>query len=1321
MAGAGRRWTKALAVAVLLLGAGRVGYPQSGQSASGSLAGRLTDLYSRPLEGVALVAHNQTTGAEAHTITTKNGAYRFSGLEPGEYTLKAESPHLGRGQVEGIVVDADHEARVQMAMKFEPLPPEPVLAAAHRVTLPALKTLDLEPTITPVSDVALATEPLRMLLLSGRRVSAEIPQTTTPVVDMTLETESLQTPARSVQTSVQQVTVASTPASAVVTGSQVSETRPGAPTADAGQAAAIAQAPPEPVPAATQESGPVSPAASTPMSADELQALPVNGRHWQDFVLDNAPTSTTQAGGAGEISLQGAGQQPTEIAVDGVGRTLAFGSTGSSGQGSTGWGALGQGGNGPAGMAQIGSGGHGFAVSEAAIRTVQTAAGSVETAADRAAGGRMNVETQRGTNDLHGQGFLFDRQNTWGARNPFTQWVKETVPATPTTVPVFTPEPYTPPDREMTWGIGVGSRIRRNKLFWFAALDGNQRNDPGISMVKHPYLLQPEPSNTCANPPCTETTGFFAQPSNDEMQVLSARLGLPSANPVVEGLTAYSTMLETLAKLLGPAPRTAQQWTSFGRLDWQASERNRFTLEGIGAWWNAPGGGLTRVAETNGSHSFGSSKASEEWLLGRWETFVTPNLLAVTQVSAGHAIQEAPPASPSSFEQSFLAGNAWGQLPQIVVDNRYGFTIGNPSRFGAGSYPDERLYHGQESLDWILGKLLVRAGLEMSHNTDATSFLRNQTGTYTYSKVENFISDALVFGKFGPTNALDPYNQHNCDQTGKAWRDSGGGLRGLGYLPCYSYYSQTMGPADWHFSTIDWAGYATAQWEASKRLVVSAGLRWERQQLPPPMAALNNPKLPQTGKMPSLGDNWGPRVSLAVGTGDKHWPLLRLGYGMYFGRTKNATLETALTQTGSLNGDLSFFMRPTDNLNAGGAPPFPYVLAGEPASVVKPGAVEFAPVFHNPEIHQAVAAVEVKLPSHVDVTASAMVSLGRRLPISIDTNLNPSTPTRTITYAVVDSSGAGPIKSPQITVPFYASWPTGGGTCSDYQPASTVLPGRPCPDYQQITQIMSRANSTYEAWMLRVARYGRRGLTLRAHYTYAHAMDWNPNESSQVAGNDVLDPADFGLEYGVSNLDIRHSAGGSAVYLAPWKLSGVAGKLGNGWMLSSIWQARGGKPYTMRTSGSLPKEFNTSGAAIVGLGPSMNGSGGDNRVYGLGSDGQHYNIGRNTYRYPGTWKVDMRLGRRFNLGHMRQLELLAESFNLFNHQNVTQLETTGYSIESGSTSSTLPTLNFLTGPVVEANGTIKNANSSAFGQPLNINATNFFRERQIQLGLRMRF
>jgi hypothetical protein len=278
------------------------------------------------------------------------------------------------------------------------------------------------------------------------------------------------------------------------------------------------------------------------------------------------------------------------------------------------------------------------------------------------------------------------------------------------------------------------------------------------------------------------------------------------------------------------------------------------------------------------------------------------------------------------------------------------------------------------------------------------------------------------------------------------------------------------------------------------------------------------------------------------------------------------------------------------------------------------------------------------------------------------------------------------------------------------------------PNYQQIDQFTSKANSTYEAGVLRVVRYGRRGLTLHAHYTYAHAMDWNPSESP-------LNPAalaanDFSQEYGTSDLDMRHSAAAFVIYEPPWKLRGKAGMAANGWMVSGIWQFRSGLPYTMRTSGSLAEEFTSGGSPIVGLGPGMNGSGGDNRVYGTGNNYQIYNIGRNTYRYPATWKADMRLEKKFDMGQMRQLELLAETFNLFNHQNVTELETTGYYIESGAPPSGLgaagapPTLNFLTGLKTDPKTGLA---TTAFGQPLNVNATDFYRERQFQLGLRMRF
>jgi hypothetical protein len=124
------------------------------------------------------------------------------------------------------------------------------------------------------------------------------------------------------------------------------------------------------------------------------------------------------------------------------------------------------------------------------------------------------------------------------------------------------------------------------------------------------------------------------------------------------------------------------------------------------------------------------------------------------------------------------------------------------------------------------------SGASYSLNSDRTTLMRNQAGTYYYSSVANFISDALVFQGNGLSGALDKFNQHNCDPVGKPWRDTNGVLRGLGYLPCYSYYSQTMGPNDWSLGTDDWAAYVTAQWQPSKLFVLSAGLRWDLENLP---------------------------------------------------------------------------------------------------------------------------------------------------------------------------------------------------------------------------------------------------------------------------------------------------------------------------------------------------------------------------------------------------------------------------------------------------------------------------------------------------------
>jgi hypothetical protein len=1260
-----------LALLLLAMPAGVLSLAQNVPVGSGSIDGKLTDLYSKPLAGARVVLRSVSTGAEFEVVTGRNGAYRLAGLAPGAYVLEARTAsrdgHLSAGRSSGIVVMPGHAARVQTAIAVD---------GQTTAAWQAARTIWLgEPTIAaaPV-EAAAAQKPAGSL-----QVNPDVASVKALPGNVPLARGSTAAPSGSVSETAEVTLVEAAPLTTVPTPSR---DRPDpVATALRGTGMGLGQTawaslragmqmqgpPPRRAEEALSRPEPAASALTTTLTDEELQMLPLSGRGFDAVAMDAPPEAAPVDGEDPKRTGMGARGGGS---IDGVDTRMTFEGR-SAGRRTT------------AALLAPGAG-------EATASTMRMG----EPGGEMAEG--WGVETHSGdygnSGRLHGRAFFYDRSGLLDARNPFTQWTKETAQATAGAVPVFTSFPWSPSDRRTRWSLGLGGPLQRNRLFWFASFENQLRDDPAVAAMKH-------------------ADNFFAQPTNDEMQVLSARLGLGSDDPVSEGLAAYSTMLETLAGLLGPTPRTSTENAAFVRVDWKATEQHHFTLEATGAHWDAPGGGLDRAAENYGSHSFGASRGSNNWLLGRWEAFLTPNLLAVTQGSLGRHILTRGAETPSAFEQT-LNVNPWGQLPQMAVDSGYGFTIGNPARFGSGSYPDERVYQGREDVEWLHGSFAVHSGFGLRYAQDSTSFVRNHTGTYHYARVENFISDALVFAQFGLPTLYSASDEHNCDERGKAWNDTDGQLHGLGYLPCYSYYTQTLGPTEWHLETTDLDSFTTAQWKPRKSLLMSAGLRWELQKMPPPIALVNNPGLPLAGTVPSLGNEWAPHVGMAWGTHESHWPMLRLGYGMVYSRTPNSVLETALTQTGSLNGDSTLFIRPADGLDhdsgRSDAPIFPDVPVGNPGhhrpdlmleptwrqlsgSSVKPGAVEVAQTFRNGEVHQGVATLEEELPGRTLVSVSALATLGRRLPITVDTNFDPALNPGTITYDVVDTTGKGPIKAPQITVPFFASWPTDG-----------VIGGRLNPNYQQITQMMSRANSTYEAAMLRVSRAGRRGLSFNARYTYAHAMDWNPDEGALRERASVLDPLDFQQEYGTSNLDLRHSASGYVTWQSPWKLSGAAAPLANGWMVSGMGQYHSGLPYTMRTEGSLAEEFG-SGGLVVALGPGMNGYGGANRVYG---------VGRNTYRYPATWKADMRVGKRFALGHERELELLAQSFNLFNHQNVTELETVGYYVDAGSTSKSLPRLNFLTG---------LKTGQTEFGQPLNVNATDSYRERQFEFGIGFRF
>ena len=681
-------WLRIFLVAALALLAG-VARPVSAQSPSasdpapGSLYGTLTNLHSAPLAGVSIVLRNQATGSLMRNSTGRNGLFYFTGLEPGVYSIEAQSAELGRGTLQDIQISAGHQSRVQAAMDL--LPPsnsEPVLAlhftpplipidlvpesavlAATLVTAPLFEqpfrdSYSLEP-LPPTEPVALAAEvaPRPFESFAPPALSLPTPSPSPLIQAAASKSEPQALPPSQTQAAPQPAARNSETQLAALGSSALPNPLPNASAASAGSAVPAAasavllsavqqaqQAPKAFTPApAIQSADPASTALTTTVSSAQLESLPVSGRRWQEFVLDT-PAASAQSGSSQPV-LSGSAQNAPTTSIDGMSTQLAFGAAAGSPP-SASHDASGESGNEQSVTPQGWNSGRNLSVSQAAIRQVETVAGDVETGEPNSGGGLVSVETRSGEEGYHGQAFLFDRQNTWGARNPFTQWVQNTGTATN---PVFAAVSYTPPDHEEISGLGLGSRIRSNLpglrggLFWFAALDRYNRNDPGVATVQNPsnFFSALEPTS-----PAIQLLG--AQLGESSTQAWSDYLGIPRAGLAPMGL-------EQLNSLLGPAARSSSRWVGFARLDWTAGERQHFTLEGTGSRSNSPGGGMSGVSETYGSHSFGSSEAAQQSIMLRWQSYLTANLLAVTQASFARSILSAQPGAPSAIEQQWLA------------------------------------------------------------------------------------------------------------------------------------------------------------------------------------------------------------------------------------------------------------------------------------------------------------------------------------------------------------------------------------------------------------------------------------------------------------------------------------------------------------------------------------------------------------------------------------------------------------------------------------------------------------------------------------------
>jgi outer membrane receptor protein involved in Fe transport len=851
-----------------------------------------------------------------------------------------------------------------------------------------------------------------------------------------------------------------------------------------------------------------------------------------------------------------------------------------------------------------------YSISQSAVREFQVNTSNYSAEYGRAAGGAVNTVTKSGTNEFHGSLFYYIRDNRLGARNPgsFRNVIENGVP---------TRVGLKAHDRRQQFGGAIGGPIAKDKLFFFFSYDQQKRNFPGVADFASASFLD----LSTANRATIRSNIISAFPAGTTNATLDA---------------AIDNVRAGLLSLTGEVPRSQDQLILLPKIDWQINSSNTATFTYNRFRSQSPSGVESPAVVQQGVNSFGDNDVDVDTFIARLNSTLTPTVLNEFRFQWGREFDRAFQTDLTPFENSLAAKAtllpSTGRLPQVdLARSSVGIRFGQRQFLDRRKFPDERRLQFADTLTMVRGSHTLKFGLDINRTKDNVDNLFNGPGAYSYSSLINFISDVL-----------DPADKR------------------------YTNFTQAFGLSAFSFQTTDYNFFVQDDIRVSPRLTVNLGLRYEYQKLPGvqfPNTLANSAAVgfgpEQTTSFPSDKNNFGPRIGFAYDiTGDGKTSV-RGGYGIYYGRIINSTISNALTNTGSPQGSTSLFFTPTTP----GSPTFPNGVAAPAAGGGGGDIVALSTNMANPQIHQADLIFEREIARNTVVSASLLVSLGRRLPRFVDRNL--SFPTTTRTFTIV----GGDLNGQTFTTPVF-------------------LGTRPDTRFGRITEIQSGVKSEYQALVLQANRRLTKGLQFQTSYTLSKATDSGQSSVTFTTGNNVLNPFDIAQEGGRSNLDVPHRFVASAVWSPDFfgddGDSRVGRALFGGFTIAPIVQIQSGRTVTPFVSGNLAG--GTPGGGIIGAGGSA----------------RPFFLERNTFRQPKTAVVDLRLSRRFRFGETMNLEVLAEAFNLFNRSNVTGVADRLYSV--GGTA-TAPTLTF----------------DPTFLTPTDLSNATFLRERQIQLAVRFHF
>ncbi|MGB6975442.1 MAG: TonB-dependent receptor [Terracidiphilus sp.] len=888
----------------------------------------------------------------------------------------------------------------------------------------------------------------------------------------------------------------------------------------------------------------------------------------------------------------------------------------------------------------------GYSTIKDAVQEFQVNTSNYSVEYGRSAGGIVNSVTKSGTNHLHGDAYYFDRDSAWSAQNYYVQH------PVPNGSGGYTSVSFKPTDLRRQMGFTVGGPILKDKLFFFLAADRFYHDFPAAATI----------TGTSANANYYATSGSFY---NTQISRIVSDTGLSST----DAATTYASGIAGLTSMLGVAPRTGDQAIYFPKLDWQINQKNHLAVEANQMRWTSPAGIQTSPAVAYGKESFGNDYVRDNWIVGKLDTFFTPALSNEVRYMYGRDFEFEFNQVPTSYEESNLVNtpsdyvNPLGLPPNVYLSGFFQF--GTPQFLNRAALPDERRWQLADTVAWVHGNHTFKFGEDVLHTDDFISNLYNQYGGYTYSLSVSGTSVALA------DMISDLYLSQNPTE---------------GYIAQhYTYFNQGAGPAGLDMTTMDYALFAQDEWKVSPRLSLTMGLRWEYEKYPDQQ--LPNAAIPQTLTLPDYKANIGPRIGFAYDISGHGTTILRGGYGMFFARAINSTLYQALISSGSAGGQTN----PSLNPGSTCAPVFPQIVDASNYASCLGGSSGNATAYYLdsnfkvPEIHQADLTLEQQLGQKDVFSVSWLGSWGRRLPDFVDTNLPTPTP---VTFTVNDPNGLGPLANGASISTNAFFYVTGNSN------------HRPNPNFSTITDIFSGVTSNYEALVAQFNHRLSHSVSFTMNYTWSHALDYGENNTTGASANALLYPGDIKLDYGNSNQNVPNKLTAFLLVQSPWHVHGPAGYLANDFELAPAFSTQSGLPYSTGISGSSSKLYadgTITQQSIIST-SSFNGSGGSDRIPG---------VDRNNYQSPKIWQMDMRASKKVVVREKYKLEFLAEAFNLTNHQNVTGVGASAYTVSEDTTNHLNHFVPYTSVPF----GSVTSTDNSNFASNV----------RQVQLALRLTF